>query len=215
MIELKHVSKIYNSSSIPAIGFRDISVNFDLGEFVVITGDSGSGKTTLLNVISGLDTYEEGEMFINGINTSDFKQEDFDRYRNEYIGFVFQNYNLIDSYSGVENVMIPLLAKGISREEARSKAIKALKSVGLERQIRTKASKLSGGEKQRTVIARALVSEAPVIVCDEPTGNLDKNTGNDIIKLLGEIAPGRLVIMVNHDYSIVNDVATRHVVIRD
>ena len=215
MIELKNVSKFYSSEGSMAVGIQNVSLSYDLGEFVAITGESGSGKSTLLSVISGLDSYEEGEMLINGKSTSDYTREDFDRYRNQMVGFVFQNYNLIDSYSVLENVMLPLLAKGMKPKDARKDALSSIEKVGLKGRIRSKASKLSGGEKQRTVIARALASGAPIIACDEPTGNLDSHTGKEILELLNNIRENRLILIVTHDYNAVAPYCTRHTILKD
>jgi len=198
-----------------AVGIQNISLTYELGEFVAITGESGSGKSTLLSVISGLDSYEEGEMLINGQSTSDYTKEDFDRYRNQMVGFVFQNYNLIDSFSVLENVMLPLLAKGMKRADAKRDALAIITKVGLQARTRHKASKLSGGEKQRTVIARALASGAPIIACDEPTGNLDSQTSKEILALLNDIREDRLVLIVTHDYDAVKPYCTRHTVLKD
>lgn len=215
MIELKNVSKFYSSEGSMAVGIQNVSLSYDLGEFVAITGESGSGKSTLLSVISGLDSYEEGEMLINGKSTSDYSREDFDRYRNQMVGFVFQNYNLIDSYSVLENVMLPLLAKGMKPKDAKKDALSIIEKVGLKGRIRSKASKLSGGEKQRTVIARALASGAPIIACDEPTGNLDSHTGKEILELLNNIRENRLILIVTHDYAAVAPYCTRHTILKD
>ncbi len=215
MIELKNVSKFYSSEGNMAVGIQNVSLTYDLGEFVAITGESGSGKSTLLSVISGLDSYEEGEMLIDGKSTSDYTREDFDRYRNQMVGFVFQNYNLVDSYSVLENVMLPLLAKGMKPQEAKKDATTIIEKVGLKGRIRSKASKLSGGEKQRTVIARALASGAPIIACDEPTGNLDSHTGKEILDLLDSIRENRLVLIVTHDYEAIKSYCTRHTILKD
>ena len=215
MIELKNVSKFYSSEGNMAVGIQNVSLSYDLGEFVAITGESGSGKSTLLSVISGLDSYEEGDMLIDGKSTSDYTREDFDRYRNHMVGFVFQNYNLIDSYSVLENVMLPLLAKGMKPKDAKKDALSIIEKVGLKGRIRSKASKLSGGEKQRTVIARALASGAPIIACDEPTGNLDSHTGKEILDLLNSIRENRLILVVTHDYESVKPYCTRHTVLKD
>jgi|GEM_PF-2197 len=215
MIELRNISKFYSSEGSMAVGIQNISLTYDIGEFVAITGESGSGKSTLLSVISGLDSYEEGEMLINGQSTSDYTKEDFDRYRNQMVGFVFQNYNLIDSYSVLENVMLPLLAKGMKRADAKRDALAIIAKVGLQARTRHKASKLSGGEKQRTVIARALASGAPIIACDEPTGNLDSQTSKEILELLNDIREDRLVLIVTHDYDAVKPYCTRHTILKD
>ena len=215
MIKLDQVSKIYNNDGVTAIGIQNISLEFNLGEFVAITGESGSGKSTLLNVISMMDSYEEGELFIDDKSTVDFTRQDFANYRANYVSFIFQEYNLVDSFSVLENVMLPLLSRGYSRKEAKKIALESIEKVGLTRVRRHKATHLSGGEKQRTVIARALVSNTPIIACDEPTGNLDSETAVQIINLLKEVSPGKLILYVTHDYDSIKDVATRHITMND
>ncbi len=215
MIKLDEVSKIYISDSGSAIGIQNVSANFDINEFVVITGESGSGKSTLLNVVSLFDSYEEGELFINGKSTIEFSKEDFVKYQANYVSFVFQDYNLIDSFSVFDNVMLPLLSRGLTRSEAKKKVNAALKEIGISHLAHRKCSKLSGGEKQRTVIARALVSDTPVLACDEPTGNLDSKTSEDVVKVIKKIAKDHLILYVTHDYDSVKDVATRHIVMKD
>jgi ABC-type lipoprotein export system ATPase subunit/ABC-type antimicrobial peptide transport system permease subunit len=215
MIRLDQVSKIYSNNGSSSIGIQNVSASFSLGEFVAITGESGSGKSTFLNVVSLLDSYEEGELFIDGKSTVEFNKEDFAKYQANYVSFVFQEYNIIDSFSCLDNVMLPLLAKGVSLKEAKAKAYTALDEVGLKKNAHQRAAKLSGGQKQRVVIARALVSDTPVLACDEPTGNLDSKTGKDIIALFKRIAKNKLVFFVTHDYDSIKDVATRHIVIKD
>ncbi|MFA5283781.1 MAG: ABC transporter ATP-binding protein [Bacilli bacterium] len=215
MIKLDEVSKIYTSDSGSAIGIQNISAQFDIGEFVVITGESGSGKSTLLNVVSLLDSYEEGELYINGKSTIEFTKEDFVKYQANYVSFVFQDYNLIDSFSVFNNVMLPLLSRGIDKKEAKKRVKSALEEIGIGHLAHRKCSKLSGGEKQRTVIARALVSDTPVLACDEPTGNLDSKTSEEVIKVIKKIAKNHLILLVTHDYEAVKDAATRHIVMKD
>ena len=215
LIKLSHLTKIYKSNENVAIGIQDVNLEFNLGEFVAIVGSSGSGKTTLLNVISGMDTYEEGELFLSGKSTSDFTSEDFENYRRANVAFIFQNYQLVDSYSVLENVMIELIFKGFSKKEAKEKAIDILTKVGLRHRLRNRATKLSGGEKQRVVIARAIASDAKILVCDEPTGNLDSKTSVEIMKLLKEISKDKLVLFVTHDESLIEDSSTRIIRIKD
>lgn len=209
MIELKNVSKYYSQENNVTLGLRNINVKLNNNEFIAITGESGSGKTTFLNVVSGIDTYEEGELLFNGEETSYFSTEDFEKYRKENIGFIFQNYNLIDSYTVLQNVEIPLILKGYSKKERQERAIEIIKKVGLLKRIKHKATKLSGGEKQRVVIARALASDAKVLACDEPTGNLDSKTGKQIIELLKEISKDKLVLIVTHNFKEVEEYCTR------
>lgn len=209
MIKLQNVSKYYASEDAVAIGVKKLNLELDLGEFVAVTGESGSGKTTFLNVISGIDTYEEGEITINSEETSGFVQSDWEKIRNEYISFVFQEYNIIDSYTVLQNVEIALLARFPDKKERRAQALALIEKVGLLSHVRHKGTKLSGGQKQRVVIARALAKDSPIIMADEPTGNLDSETGKEIIALLASMAKGRLVVVVTHNYEQIEPYATR------
>ncbi len=211
MLKLKNISKYYHSGETVVLGLRKVNLELKLGEFVVVTGESGSGKSTLLNVISGLDTYEDGEFYINGEETSYFSKEDWEVYRRQYIGFIFQDYNIIDSYSVLENVMIALTIQGYDKATRKQRALELIDKVGLSSHAHHKAAKLSGGQKQRAVIARALAKDCPIIVADEPTGNLDSETGKQIMKLLKDLSKDKLVIVVTHNYEQVKDYATRKV----
>jgi ABC-type lipoprotein export system ATPase subunit/ABC-type antimicrobial peptide transport system permease subunit len=215
MLKLVNVSKYYSSHNVIALGLRKINLELHSNEFVAIVGESGSGKTTLLNVICGIDTYEEGEMYLNGEETSYFSTSELEEYRKKYIAFVFQNYNLIDSYTVLQNVEAPLILSGYPKKEIRARAIEIIKRVGLEKHIHHKATKLSGGQKQRVVIARALAKDCPIIAADEPTGNLDTDSAKQIIELLKEISKDKLVILVTHDYEQVKDYASRKIRIFD
>lgn len=215
MLKLKNVSKFYYNKGVIASGFNKVSIQFDIGEFVVITGESGSGKSTLLNVISGLDSYEEGEMYINGEETSHYGESDFEEYRRKYVSNIFQNFNLVNSYTVYQNVELVLLINGYKKKEVRGKVLDLIKTVGLSKYKNTKVSKLSGGQKQRVAIARALAKETPIIVCDEPTANLDSKSSKEIIKILKEISKNKLVIMVTHDFPSVENIATRVVKMHD
>jgi putative ABC transport system permease protein len=215
MIKLVNVSKYYNSNGVVALGLRKVSLEFHANEFVAIVGESGSGKTTLLNVICGIDSYEEGELFVNGEETSYFSSSDLEDYRKKYVAFVFQNYNLIDSYTVLQNVEAPMLLAGTPKKEAKARALEIIRRVGLEKHIKHKATKLSGGQKQRVVIARALAKDCPIIAADEPTGNLDSESSKQIMALLEEIAKDKLVIVVTHDFEQVRDYATRKIRIYD
>ncbi|MFP4286291.1 MAG: ATP-binding cassette domain-containing protein [Candidatus Izemoplasmataceae bacterium] len=211
MLKLENVSKYYRSNDSVTQALRRISLSMHIGEFVVITGESGSGKSTLLNVISGLDTYEEGELYINGEETSYYSKEDWEHYRSQYIGFIFQSYNIIDSYTVFQNVMAALTIQGYEKEKRKTRALELIKRVGLLDQAHQKSSTLSGGQKQRVSIARALAKDSPIIVADEPTGNLDKESGKNIIELLKEISLDKLVVMVTHSYDEVKTHATRRI----
>ena len=215
LIELKNVAKYYKSEDNVSVGMKNISTTFDYNEFVAITGTSGSGKTTLLNVISGLDGYEEGEVYLNGEETSHYTIADWERYRAAYVGFVFQNYNIIDSFTVYQNVMLALDIQNYPRKERKKRALELIDKVGLTSHKNHKAAKLSGGQKQRTVIARALAKDCPIIVADEPTGNLDSETGKQILDLLHEISKDKLVVVVTHTYSQVEPYATRRIRMHD
>ena len=199
MLKLKNVSKFYYSNGMIASGFSRVNLELSMGEFVVITGESGSGKSTLLNVLSGLDTYEEGEMYINGEETSHYNEEDFEEYRRRYVGNIFQNFNLVNSYTVYQNVELALLLNGESRKNIKDEIMDIIAKVGLTDFAGTRCSKLSGGQKQRVAIARALAKETPVIVADEPTGNLDSNAAEEVMKILSEISKDKLVIIVTHN----------------
>jgi ABC-type lipoprotein export system ATPase subunit/ABC-type antimicrobial peptide transport system permease subunit len=215
MLKLVNVSKYYTTNGVVALGLRKVNLELHVNEFVAVVGESGSGKTTLLNVISGIDSYEEGEMYLNGEETSYYSTSDLENYRKRYIAFVFQNYNLIDSFSVKQNVEMPMLLAGVSAKEASRRAKDIIRRVGLEKHMHHKATKLSGGQKQRVVIARALAKDCPIIAADEPTGNLDSESAKQIIELLQEIAKDKLVIIVTHDFQQVKDYATRKIRIYD
>ena len=215
MIRLKNVSKFYYSKGVIATGFTKVNLEFSKGEFVAITGESGSGKSTLLNVISGLDSYEEGEMYINGSETSHYLEKDWEVYRRKYIGNIYQNFNLINSYTVYQNVDLILSLNGTPQRVRKMKIIRLLKKVGMLRYKNTKVSKLSGGQKQRVAIARALAKDVPVIIADEPTGSLDKKAAMGVIHLLKEISKDKLIIIVTHNYDQVEKFATRKITMHD
>lgn len=215
MIKLKNVSKFYYSKGVIASGFAKVNLEFKIGEFVAITGESGSGKSTLLNVISGLDTYEEGEMFVNGKETSHFIEKDWEDYRRKNIGNIYQNFNLVNSYTVYQNIDLALSLNGCKCRERKEKILSLLKRVDMLKYKNTKVSKLSGGQKQRVAIARALAKDIPIIVADEPTGSLDKRSAENIIKLLKEISKDKLVIIVTHNYDQVEEYVTRKITMHD
>ena len=215
MLKLKNVSKFYYNKGIIASGITKINIELKMGEFIAITGESGSGKSTLLNVISGLDSYEEGEMYINGKETSHYTEKDFEDYRRKYIANIFQNFNLVNSYTVYQNVELVLLLNGYKKRQIKKKVLDIINQVGLSKFKNTKVSKLSGGQKQRVAIARAMVKETPIIVADEPTGNLDTESAKDIIKILKEVAKNKLVIIVTHNIEQVEEYATRIIKMND
>lgn len=213
MIRLKNVSKYYYSKGVVATGFSKINLELNLGEFVAITGESGSGKTTLLNVISGLDTYEDGEMYINGEETSHYIEKDFEDYRRKNIGNIYQNFNLVNSYTVYQNIALVLMLNG--EKNIKPRVLDLIKKVDLYKFRNTKVSKLSGGQKQRVAIARALAKDVPIIIADEPTGNLDKKSALSIMKLLSELSKDKLVIVVTHNYEQVEPYVTRKITMHD
>lgn len=215
MLKLKNVSKFYYNKGNVASGFTKVNLDLDAGEFVVITGESGSGKSTLLNVISGLDTYEEGEMYINGQETSHYSESDFEEYRKKYIGNIFQHFNLVNSYTVYQNVELVLLLNGFKSKEVKKKVLSIIDQVGLTKFKNTKASKLSGGQKQRVAIARALIKETSIIVADEPTGNLDSASSASVLELLHNLSKDKLVVIVTHNYEQVEKYATRKIKMHD
>ena len=215
MLKLENVSKFYYNKGIIATGFTRVSLELKIGEFIVITGESGSGKSTLLNVISGLDSYEEGEMYINGKETSHYTKKDFEDYRRKYIANIFQNFNLINSYTVYQNIELVLLLNGYKKHDVKKKILNIIDQVGLTKFKNTKVSKLSGGQKQRVAIARAVIKDTPIIVADEPTGNLDSESAKDVIEILKKVAKDKLVVMVTHNIEQVEKYATRIIKMND
>ena len=215
MLRLERVSKFYSAGGLVSAGFSKVDLQFQLGEFVAITGESGSGKSTLLNVISGLDSFEEGEMYIQGQPTSGYSKEDMENYRKQYIGSIFQTFNLINSYTVYQNVELVLLLSGYDKKDIPDRVHEIIDKVGLAGFEKKKASKLSGGQKQRVAIARALAKETPVIVADEPPGNLDSQSAGEIIQLLHELSKDKLIIIVTHNYEQVEPYVTRKITMHD
>ena len=214
LLRLKNIGKIYDSNDILTIGIRGINLDFDYNEFVTIEGESGSGKSTLLNVIGANDSYEEGELYINGEETSHYGATEWEKYREKYIATVFQDFNIIENLTVLENVELALL-RFDDKKTRREKARELIEKVGLIKQINQRGSKLSGGEKQRTVIARALAKDAPIILADEPTGNLDVKSSREIAKLLKDVSKDKLVIVVTHNPEFFVEYATRRITIFD
>lgn len=215
MLQLQHISKVYHTGNQEFHALKDISIRFRENEFVSILGQSGSGKTTLLNIIGGLDQYTSGDLLIQGKSTKQFKDRDWDSYRNHTIGFVFQSYNLIGHQTALSNVEIAMTLSGVSRAERKKRAIEALERVGLKDHLYKKPSQMSGGQMQRIAIARALVNNPKVVLADEPTGALDSETSVQIMELLKDIAKERLVIMVTHNPELAQAYSTRIVQVLD
>ena len=199
MLQIQHICKEYRTGKLVQKALDDVSLNLRDNEFVAILGPSGSGKTTLLNIIGGLDRYDSGDLIINGISTKEYKDRDWDSYRNHTIGFVFQSYNLIPHQTILANVELALTISGIGKAERRERAQKALEQVGLGEQVHKKPSQLSGGQMQRVAIARALVNDPDIVLADEPTGALDSETSIQVMELLRKVAKDRLVVMVTHN----------------
>ena len=215
MLELKKITKIYQTGEFKQTALDNVTVNFRNNEFVSILGPSGSGKTTMLNIIGGLDKYTSGDLIINELSTKEFKDGDWDTFRNHRVGFVFQSYNLIGHQTILSNVELALTLSGVSKEERIRKAKQALKKVGLIDHINKKPNQLSGGQMQRVAIARALVNDPEILLADEPTGALDTDTSEDIMNLLKEIAKNKLVIMVTHNQELAEKYSTRIISIKD
>ena len=215
MLKLENITKDYKVGDSVVHALKGISIEFRKSEFVSILGQSGCGKTTLLNIIGGLDRYTNGNLIINGKSTKDFKDKDWDAYRNYSVGFVFQNYNLISHQTILSNVELALTLSGVGKKERQKRAIEALKKVGLEEQIHKKPNQLSGGQMQRVAIARAIVNNPDIILADEPTGALDTKTSKQVMDILKEIAKDKLVIMVTHNPSLAEEYSTRIIKILD
>ncbi|MBR5233215.1 MAG: ATP-binding cassette domain-containing protein [Clostridia bacterium] len=215
MLQIKEISKSYTTGDFTQKALDEVSVSFRKNEFVAILGPSGSGKTTFLNVIGGLDKYDSGDLVINGRSTKDFADSDWDAYRNNSIGFVFQSYNLITHLSILDNVEMGMTLSGVSDAEKRQKALDALERVGLKNHVNKKPNQLSGGQMQRVAIARALANDPDIILADEPTGALDKKTSRQIMDLIKEIADDKLVIMVTHNPALAEEYADRIVKFED
>ena len=215
MLKLTGITKEYKAASGSVHALKGVSLEFRASEFVCVLGPSGCGKTTLLNIIGGLDHYTSGDLVIQGKSTKDFKDRDWDVYRNHRIGFIFQSYNLIPHQTVLGNVELALTIAGVGREERRRRAAEALARVGLGNQLNKKPNQLSGGQMQRVAIARALVNNPDILLADEPTGALDSETSVQIMELIKEIAGERLVIMVTHNPELAYQYASRIVRLKD
>lgn len=215
MLEIKNISKTYKTGTLVQKALDGVSLNLRDNEFVAILGPSGSGKTTLLNIIGGLDRYDSGDLIINHVSTKNYKDKDWDSYRNHTIGFVFQSYNLIPHQTVLANVELALTISGISKKERTRRALAALDEVGLKEQAHKKPNQMSGGQMQRVAIARALVNNPDILLADEPTGALDSKTSYQVMELLKKVAKDRLVVMVSHNPELSEEYATRVVRIKD
>ena len=215
MLRLKNICKYYEVGEHKVNVLKGVDVSFGKSEFVAVLGPSGCGKTTLLNIIGGLDHPTDGEIVINGKSTLHYKDHDWDVYRNHYIGFVFQSYNLIPHLSVVGNVEMSMTLAGVGKEERRRRSLEALDRVGLKEYAFNKPNQLSGGQMQRVAIARSIVNDPDIILADEPTGALDSTSGVQVMELLKEISEERLVIMVTHNERLAEEYATRIIDLKD
>ena len=215
MLQINNISKQYKTGELVQNALKNVSLTFRENEFVSILGPSGSGKTTLLNIIGGLDRYDSGDLIINNVSTKDYKDRDWDSYRNHTIGFVFQSYNLIPHQTVLANVELALTIGGISKKERKRRALETLEKVGLKEQAHKKPNQMSGGQMQRVAIARALVNNPDILLADEPTGALDTETSLQVMELLRQVANDRLVIMVTHNAELAEQYSTRIVKLKD
>ena len=212
MIHLENVTKIYTNNKKSTVGIKNITLDLPSTGIIAVVGESGSGKSTFLKVLAKIEDIDEGEIYIDGEETSDYTLKEMNDFNVNNVSFIYQFFNIIENLTVLENVMMPLLLNNYSKEDSKEKALELIKKVGLEALINTKCKKLSGGEKQRCAIARALVTDSRIILCDEPTGSLDNETAKEIISLLVELCKDKLLIIVTHDYKIVSDYATRKLV---
>ena len=215
MLKLDNITKVYDMGDLKVEALKGVSVEFRKSEFVSILGPSGCGKTTLLNIVGGLDRYTDGDIVINGTSTKEFKDKEWDTYRNHSVGFVFQSYNLIPHQTVLENVELALTLSGVSKEERRQRAAAVLERVGLGDKLKSKPNQLSGGQMQRVAIARALVNDPEIILADEPTGALDTGSSVQIMEILKEISKDRLIVMVTHNPELAEEYSTRIVRLLD
>ncbi len=215
LVDVRNICKIYNPGENEVRALDGVSLTIDIGEYVAIIGQSGSGKSTLMNMLGCLDVPTSGEYFLNGQDVSDMTDDELSDIRNKEIGFIFQGFNLIPNLTAIENVELPLIYRGVGKKERNELAVEALKMVGLSHRMDHKPSEMSGGQQQRVAIARAIAAKPPVILADEPTGNLDSASSKEIISILkGLHKDGRTVILITHDNEIA-DQAKRVIRIRD
>ncbi len=215
MLKLQNITKSYRTKDYVQNALDKVSISFRKNEFASILGASGSGKTTMLNIIGGLDQYDSGDLLIEGVSTKEYKSADWDTYRNNRVGFVFQSFNLITHQTILANVELALTLSGIPPKERRERAIMALEAVGLIDHIHKLPSQISGGQMQRVAIARALINDPEIVLADEPTGALDSNTSDQVMDLLENIAKDRLVIMVTHNPELAQKYSNRIIELKD
>lgn len=215
MIYLKDITKTYDMGSVQVQVLRGITLSVKEGEFLSIIGPSGSGKSTLMNMIGCLDVPTTGEYYLDGKEISTYNEKQLSKIRNQKIGFIFQKFNLLPKLSALENVELPLIYRGMNQKERMKKSIEALEKVGLSDRMSHKPTELSGGQQQRVAIARALAGDPPVLLADEPTGNLDSKSGSDVMELIHELSnEGKTIVLITHDIDIANE-AQRIVTIKD
>lgn len=215
MIDLRNITKTYDMGSVQVQVLRGISLNVEEGEFISIIGPSGSGKSTLMNIIGCLDVPTDGEYFLDGKEISTYNEKQLSKIRNQKIGFVFQKFNLLPKLTAFENVELPLIYRGMSHKERRQRSLDALEKVGLTDRMSHNPTELSGGQQQRVAIARALAGNPPVLLADEPTGNLDSKSGSDVMKLIKQLSnEGKTIVLITHDTDIAK-VAKRTITIKD
>jgi len=215
LIDIRNVTKTYDTGAIQCQALRGVSLNIHIGEYVAIMGPSGSGKSTLMNILGCLDTPSTGEFYFEGQEISKYSEDQLAEIRNQKIGFVFQQFNLLAKINAIENVELPLIYRGISSKQRRDLALQALEQVGLSDRITHKPSELSGGQQQRVAIARALAGNPPMILADEPTGALDSKSGGEVLEILKRLhQSGRTIILITHDINVARQ-AERIIVIRD
>lgn len=203
LIDVRNVYKIYNPGENEVRALDGVSLTIEEGEFVAIIGQSGSGKSTLMNMLGLLDTCTSGEYYMDGVDVSHMTDDELSEIRNKKIGFIFQGFNLISSLTAKGNVELPLVYRGMKKSEREKLSLEALKMVGLEKRINHRPSQMSGGQQQRVAIARAIAARPPIILADEPTGNLDSHSGKDVMKIIHQLhSEGRTIILITHDNSI-------------
>jgi putative ABC transport system ATP-binding protein len=203
MIDLKNITKTYDMGSVQVQVLRGISLHVDEGEFLSIIGPSGSGKSTLMNMIGCLDIPTTGEYFLDGKEISTYNEKQLSKIRNQKIGFIFQKFNLLPKLSALENVELPLIYRNMNNKERKKRSIEALEKVGLTDRMNHKPTELSGGQQQRVAIARALAGDPPVLLADEPTGNLDSKSGSDVMNIIRQLSnEGKTIVLITHDNEI-------------